>query len=284
MLYGEGAKGVQMEDLLDDPDSAATIANQENDYVAEIIRVLESTESDDEDEPEEDFISEDQQDDDDDDIAASVAGAPPTYITAESLNRYRKNGPFGKLHNIGVYFRQSSQLQQAFRDAQQPCKTPLAWVHNVATRWSSDYAMATRALTLRGPLTRLFADIEAQGAGSRWSDFLAHKLEPEEWRVIAILQQVLKHFDVTCKQLQGNPASTHYRSTCGRFDEYYPVIETLLNHLENAVQGFIIEDSEEPGNNETIRVDIFEGLFSHIYIPTSLRPYIQTSHNVACKC
>jgi hypothetical protein len=39
--------------------------------------------------------------------------------------------------------------------------------------------MATRALQLRGPLTRLFADIESQGAGAaiRWPGFLANKLE-----------------------------------------------------------------------------------------------------------
>jgi hypothetical protein len=117
--------------------------------------------------------------------------------------------------------------------------------------------MATRALELRGPLTRLFADIEAQSAGSRWSHFLANKLEPEEWRVITALQQVLKHFNATCKQLKGDPASTHSRSTCGSFDKYYPVIETLLGHLENAVQGFIIEDSEEPGSDNVIRIKHF---------------------------
>jgi hypothetical protein len=284
MIYGEGSKGVQMEDLLDDPDFTITIADQENAEIAEIIEVLHSIDPDNEDEHQEDYTSENEQEEDYGDVAASVAGASPIHITAEFLNHYRKTGPFGKLHNIGVHFRQSSQLLQAFRDAQQPCNTPLAWVHNVATRWSSDYAMATRALELRGPLTRLFADIEAQGAASRWPDFLANKLEPEEWRVITVLQRVLKHFDITCKQLQGDPVSTHDRSTCGRFDEYYPVIETLLNHLENAVQGFIIEDSEEAGNNGTVQVNIFEGLFSHSYIFTSFRSYIPVFHNMACKC
>jgi hypothetical protein len=50
-------------------------------------------------------------------------------------------------------------------------------------------------------------------------------------------------------------------------------METLLSHLENAVQGFIIEDFEEPSSDETIRINIFEGLLS--------RPYIPTSHFVA---
>jgi hypothetical protein len=97
--------------------------------------------------------------------------------------------------------------------------------------------MATRALQLRGPLTRLFADIKFQdaGAATRWPGFLANKLKPGEWRVIEVLQQILKHFDATCKQFQGNSVSAYNRSTYGRFNEYYPVIKLLFNHLENAV-------------------------------------------------
>jgi hypothetical protein len=120
--------------------------------------------------------------------------------------------------------------------------------------------MATRAPELRIPLTRLFADIEAQGVGGKWSDFLSNRLKPEEWQVITALQRVLKHFDITCKQLQRDPASTHFRSTCGKFDEYYPVIETLFNHLENAVQGFIIKDSKNFNNPGTIQINVFKNL------------------------
>jgi hypothetical protein len=46
------------------------------------------------------------------------------------------------------------------------------------------------------------------------------------------------------------------------------MIELLLNHLENAVQGFIIEDSEEGGHIESVRIDIFEGTFLFFHIPT----------------
>jgi hypothetical protein len=77
---------------------------------------------------EKDFTSEDEQNNESND-----ANKAP-YITAESLNRARKNGPFGKLHNINVHLRQNSQLQQAFPNAQQPYITPLTWVHNMATR------------------------------------------------------------------------------------------------------------------------------------------------------
>jgi hypothetical protein len=108
----------------------------------------------------------------------------------------------------------------------------------------------------------------ATAAATRWPGFLANKLEPGEWRIIEVLQQVLKHFDVTCKQLQGDPVAAHDRSTCGRFNEYYPVIELLLNHPENAVQGFIIEDSGKGRNITSVRIDIFEGIFPFLYIFT----------------
>jgi hypothetical protein len=86
----------------------------------------------------------------------------PTIIDHESLENYRKKGPFGKLHNIGVLFRRSSQLKQAFLKAQKKItlyQTPRAWVHNVATRWSSDFAMAERDLELQPAFSKLFANI-----------------------------------------------------------------------------------------------------------------------------
>jgi hypothetical protein len=94
MLYGEGTKGVQMEDFFDDLDSATV---NEREEATRLITI---------DDPydEEGFTSEDEQDDESDD-----ANRAP-YITAESLNRYRRDGPFGKLYNIGVLLRQSSQL------------------------------------------------------------------------------------------------------------------------------------------------------------------------------
>jgi hypothetical protein len=48
----------------------------------------------------------------------AIATAVPAKITTQSLQRYRKNGSFGKLHNIGAYLRKSSQLKQLFYEAQ----------------------------------------------------------------------------------------------------------------------------------------------------------------------
>jgi hypothetical protein len=69
MLYGEGSKGVQMENLLNDPYSA-TAADYENNHVEKVIHGLESDNH-------YDASSKDKHNEEDDDIAASVAAAHP---------------------------------------------------------------------------------------------------------------------------------------------------------------------------------------------------------------
>jgi hypothetical protein len=58
---------------------------------------------------------------DDDDCntqVPAIAATVPTHITTTPLATYRRDGPFGKLHAIGVIFRKSSQLKDAFFAAQ----------------------------------------------------------------------------------------------------------------------------------------------------------------------
>jgi hypothetical protein len=48
----------------------------------------------------------------------AIAALIPAHITTISLAKFRRDGPFGKLHSIGVLLRKSSQLKQAFVAAQ----------------------------------------------------------------------------------------------------------------------------------------------------------------------
>jgi hypothetical protein len=89
MLYDEKLKDVQMEDLLNDLNSA--IANEKK----EATRLVIANEPYDE----KDFTSDKEQNNENDDISIVPS------ITPEFLNRYRKDGPFGKLYNIGVHLR-----------------------------------------------------------------------------------------------------------------------------------------------------------------------------------
>lgn len=173
-------------------------------------------------------------------------------INAEKMDKYRKFGPFGKLHNIGIAFRTSSQLLEDFHEAQRqtaPAEPVLTWTQNVCTRWQSDEAMAARALRRRAALNRMLSIIEERwgGQGGREQDrpaILKEKLSIEEWKVVAALQKILQPFKIASKQLQGTGIAGK-RSTTGGFDEYFPVVEMLLDHLELAIQGTIIEENED---------------------------------------
>ncbi|KJZ68971.1 hypothetical protein HIM_09781 [Hirsutella minnesotensis 3608] len=176
----------------------------------------------------------------------------PTVINAEEVDKYRKFGPFGKLHNIGIALRTSSQLVEDFQEAQRqtaPAEPVLSWVQNVCSRWQSDEAMASRALLKRSALNRMISIIEERwiNQGGKKQDkpaILKERLSLEEWKVVSALQKILQPFRVASKQLQGEGIPGN-RSTSGGFDEYFQVVEMLLDHLELAVQGVIIEEDDD---------------------------------------
>lgn len=140
------------------------------------------------------------------------------------------------------------------------------WVHNSQTRWQSDEAMAARALAEQAALIRMMNNIEElwqqQGAKMREKPpVLSCRLTPMDWRIIEAIQRVLSPFKIASLQLQGN-GDVGDRETCGRFDEYFPVIEDLLDHLENCVNGEYIEERKDPmpGEDTHIVHDLFKDL------------------------
>jgi len=188
----------------------------------------------------------------------------PDQINAADLSKYRKFGPLGKLHNIGVIIRTSSQVQEEFFRAQKevdPDAPVLSWVHNVCTRWQSDEAMMERALKKRQALNRMLQNIEDiwTREGAKLTDrprILDERLSHQEWHVVSVFQKILQPFKIASKQLQGN-GITGKRSTSGGFDEYFPVVEMLLDHLETALKGTIYE---EDADRHLVEVNLFDGM------------------------
>ncbi|KID81619.1 Ribonuclease H-like protein [Metarhizium guizhouense ARSEF 977] len=176
----------------------------------------------------------------------------PEMVDAVKMEKYRKHGPFGKLHNIGIALRTSSQLLEDFHEAQRqtaPDEPVLAWVQNVCTRWQSDEAMASRALLKRSALNRMLSIVEERwvSQGGKEQDrpaILKEKLSLEDWKVVAAVQKILQPFKVASKQLQG-AGIPGQRSTSGGFDEYFQVVEMLLDHLELVIQGVVIEENDD---------------------------------------
>jgi hypothetical protein len=85
---------------------------------------------------------------------------------------------------------------------------------------------------------------------------LKEQLSLDEWKVVIALQKILQPFKIASKQLQGEGIAGK-RSTSGGFDEYFPVIEMLLDHLELAVQGVLIEENEHQVMEE---IRLFDGM------------------------
>lgn len=85
---------------------------------------------------------------------------------------------------------------------------------------------------------------------------LKEKLSLEEWKVVAAVQKILQPFKVASRQLQGEGIAGK-RSTSGGFDEYFQVVEMLLDHLELAVQGVIIEENDDQTMKE---VQLFDDM------------------------
>jgi hypothetical protein len=282
MLYGQGSRTCELKELLaayGDLDFENQPPNEVDKLFAEdgrnnmLVSALEDLQQSDENFHEDDIASVDNEDlsEAGDTQFPAIAAEVFSNTTFDSFERYRRDGPFGKLYNIGVFLRKSSRLKRALADAQQefnPGCTPLAWVHNSPTRWSSDHAMAERALVLKRALNnQLFLDLEelwVNGGSipSQRPEILNYKLTPSEWQVVTALQKVLRQFSIANRQLQRDPAVNQNRQIYSRFDEYFPIIEVLLDHLKTAVQGSIVEESPEfmRSNQPFHTVPIFEGM------------------------
>jgi hypothetical protein len=151
-------------------------------------------------------------------------------------------------------------------------ETPLRWVHNVATRWQSDFDMAERALEKRTALTRLYSLVKERWEknGGKAADrpvILDEELTPAEWDAVTAFQHLLKPFKIATLQLQGDGLQPRSRSTTGGLDEYFEVIEYLLDHLEEALQGRLhVEEGGfttknffeglDPATQETLKIYI----------------------------
>ncbi|KAM4055436.1 ribonuclease H-like protein [Hirsutella rhossiliensis] len=100
--------------------------------------------------------------------------------------------------------------------------------------------MMERALRLRPALNTFLNDVQNRAY---------------DWKVIEVLVKLLKPFEISTKQLQGSGVPGG-RSTCGSFDEYFPVFEILLDHLESAIEGTIFEEVEDPVTREKKDVEL----------------------------
>jgi len=114
---------------------------------------------------------------------------------------------------------------------------------------------------LQEALSQWFTDVERQWVKkglnpSERPSVLDNRLLSSDWQVVTAIEKILAPFKIASKQLQGD-GITGKRSTSGSFDEYFPVIEMLMNHLEDAINGIIWEEDKDMN---MVQVDLFQNM------------------------
>jgi hypothetical protein len=89
----------------------------------------------------------------------------------EQMATWRKTGPLGKLHNLAVKLRSSTQLHDKFKAISRGATIP----QDNSTRWSSWYKMIERSCTLRKSIDQFY---------STWEENDQDKLTEEDWDII----------------------------------------------------------------------------------------------------
>jgi len=97
------------------------------------------------------------------------------------------------------------------------------------TRWNSDFLAIRRALQLRNPL-ELFI------SRHQWEGLSKDQLDPEDWKELQDILAILQPFHKATLGLEGHRGN-------GVLYEIFPVMDTLLEHLENAKQLYTASES-----------------------------------------
>ena len=173
-----------------------------------------------------------------------------------SLKSWRKKGPIGKLHNIGVWILRTPQRRDRFTEKVRLTrgvnyKGPLLPIVGNVTRWSSDADALDRAFELQDILNEFvgIAVTEERQAKSRrttnrdttiendryWNSpelVTLDELTSEDWQDLAIILQILKPFRRLTLELQGTGSLRNHAN--GYLARILPGMDDLLASLEEA--------------------------------------------------
>jgi len=89
----------------------------------------------------------------------------------EQIEIWRRKGPLGKLHNLAIKLRSSTQIHDKFKAISRGATIP----QDNSTRWSSWYKMIERACTLRKSIDQFY---------STWEENDEDKLTEDNWDII----------------------------------------------------------------------------------------------------
>jgi len=197
-------------------------------------------------------------------------------ITSESeqLQKWRKRGPVGKLHNLVTYITRSPQRIEQFEALQTSLlhqqgsegsegfaagfdHQTYRLVRDNDTRWNSLFEMIARAIKLRPALEEFCilqtskwreyeTRYEAQNAGKRNPrmkkqppTILDDVLLSDDWQVLQQYYKILMPLKAATIRLQGHTG--HH----GALWQVLPTFEKLLNHFESLKQLYFVQNASE---------------------------------------
>lgn len=134
----------------------------------------------------------------------------PTQLEMDS---WRKKGPLGKLHNLIVYIRRSTQRIQRFRTQ----TGGLNLIRDNSTRWNSWFKMIDCALD---PLRREAIDVFAAR-----DKLEKDALSETDWGYLQKIRDFLQYFEDATLSTEGH---------VGTLDRVLPTMDFLLEHFEAA--------------------------------------------------
>jgi hypothetical protein len=156
----------------------------------------------------------------------------------ERLKAWRKKGPVGKLHNIIVFIRASTQRKELFKNISLATieeidgllvddnVKDLGVVKDNATRWNSTYLMITRALQKRQEIDAFIQVLDVRQAEKRVPR--EDRLSGEDWLILTENADILKPIYDHTMRFQSRAKEGHH----GAVWEVLPSMEIILHHLE----------------------------------------------------
>jgi hypothetical protein len=139
-------------------------------------------------------------------------------VTEEELNKWRKMGPLGRLHNLIIYIRRSPQRLQAFRKHSNGCGLK----RDNETRWNSWYNMLE--WVLREDIQRALETFCLQH-----KDVANDRLSYDDWDNLKNICQFLQAFYDATKATEGRLVTV---------DSILPTMDFLLEHFENGIKTY----------------------------------------------
>lgn len=156
----------------------------------------------------------------------------------ERLKAWRKKGPVGKLHNIIVFIRASTQRKELFKNISLTTieeidgllinddTKHLGVVKDNTTRWNSTYLMITRALEKKQEIDAFIQVLDVRQTEKRVP--CEDRLSAEDWLILTETACILKPVYDHTMRFQSRGKEGHH----GAVWEVLPSMEIILHHFE----------------------------------------------------